>query len=96
VSAQSLSRPGSCWREFFLNPLQLCDSAACIESKNEYIFWMATADIPDESNVGDWYPDSLTYNNQGNEEEIKKYIRYINYGTLTNDVTASLSFSIPF
>ena len=58
-----------------MNPLQLCDSAACIESKNEYIFWMATADIPDTATVDDWYPDSMTYNAE-NAEEIKKYIRY--------------------
>ena len=58
-----------------MNPLQLCDSAACIESKNEYIFWMSTADIPDDRNVGDWYPDSLSYTS-ANADTIKKYIRY--------------------
>ena len=34
---------------------------------------MSTADIPDDSNVEDWYPDSMTYN-QANADEIKKYI----------------------
>ena len=38
---------------------------------------MSTADIPDDSNVEDWYPDSMTYN-QENADDIKKYIRYIN------------------
>lgn len=57
-----------------MNPLQLCDSAACLQSKNEYIFWLPTANIPDDVTVEDHYPQSLNYNPE-NEEQIKKYIR---------------------
>jgi len=73
ITAQSISEPGSCWREFYMNPLQLCNTASCQISKNEYTFWMPTADIPDTVDVGEHYPQALRYDDE-NQAEILKYI----------------------
>ena len=49
---------------------------SCQISKNEYTFWMPTADIPDNVEVGEHYPQALRYSEE-NRDDILKYIRYV-------------------
>lgn len=56
-----------------MNPLMLCESSSCQSSKNEYTFWMPTADVPDGIDVKDHYPASISFTEE--PEKVKKFIR---------------------
>jgi len=69
VTAQALSLPGSCWREFYTNPVMVCQSASCISNKAEFNFWLPVT-IPDNEKVTDFYPQTRTWTERGSNQEI--------------------------
>jgi len=69
VTAQALSLPGSCWREFYTNPVMVCQSASCVSNKAEFNFWLPVS-IPDTDEVSNFYPQTRTWNEGGNNQEI--------------------------
>lgn len=69
VTAQSLSLPGSCWREFYTNPVMVCQSASCVSNKAEFNFWLPVT-IPDHEKVSEFYPQTRTYTQGGNNQDI--------------------------
>ena len=72
MAGQSLSDPGSCWREFYVNNMMECRQSFCTNTKAEYSFWLSTA-IEDQMTHED-YPQSTSY--AEDPELVKRYIRF--------------------
>ena len=84
VTAQALSLPGSCWREFYTNPIMVCQSTSCVSNKAEFNFWLPVT-IPDNAKVSEFYPQTRTYTQGGNNKEILDKVRLVlvTYQTFT-------------
>jgi len=59
AAGQSLSEPGSCWRDFYVNNMMMCTDDSCTNSNSRYSFWLATA-VPDGKTPTEYYPESTS------------------------------------
>jgi len=71
VIGQHLSKPGSCWRDFYPMSVMKCQRENCLNSDQDYSYWMTTR-VPKQQSCSAFYPDG----DIGVAEARDKYIRF--------------------
>jgi len=56
VIGQHLSKPGSCWRDFYPMSVMKCQRENCLNSDQDYSYWMTTR-VPKQQSCSAFYPD---------------------------------------
>lgn len=69
VMGQHLSKPGSCWRDFYPMSAMKCKREECLNSDQDYSYWLTTK-VPEQQSCSAYYPSG----DVSVEEAKEKYI----------------------